>query len=254
MKLSRIAVIGMLALLSACASSPEGKTRASADGGPADIYARGQKQLENNNYELAIQHFDTLESRFPFGPYAQQAALESAYAHYKLREPDIAIAKADDFVKLNPTHEDVDYAYYIKGLANFDRFNGLFDSIAPRDFSELDPNPIKQAFIDFKQLLLNYPSSKYAIDAEKRLVYLKNLLAKHELNIARYYAKRGAPVAVVNRCKFLIENYDGADSIPDALVEMGKAYKKLQLDDAYLDTLRVLELNYPHQVKRLKES
>lgn len=251
---NRIVITGLLALsLFGCAGTEEKKTSVVEEGNAEELYDKGSKHMGSKNYDLAIEVFDALESRYPFTPYAQQAQLEMAYAHYKLREPDIAIAQADDFLKLNPRHEHVDYAYYIKGLANFDRFDGMFDSLIKRDFSELDTNPIKQAFLDFKLLLTRFPNSKYSIDSEQRLIYLKNLLAKHELNVARYYASRGAYVAVANRCKYLLETYDGSDSIPEALVELGKAYRKMGLQDSYDDTLRVLELNYPHQVSRLKE-
>ncbi|HGG58883.1 MAG TPA: outer membrane protein assembly factor BamD, partial [Gammaproteobacteria bacterium] len=240
--------------LAGCSTTGDKHSDVTAEGDARTLFEKGKKQMKNGNYLLAIEKFETLVSRYPFGPYAQQAQLEIAYANYKSQEPDIAIAQADDFIKFNPEHPHVDYAYYIKALANFKRFESVFDKILPRDLAQLDPNPLKQSFLDFKLLVTRFPESRYAPDARQRMIFLRNILARRELEIADYYYRRGAWVAAVNRCEYLLENYDGADSTPDALVLMARAYQKLGLKDSYNDTLRLIEANFPHELKRLEKS
>jgi len=239
--------------LSGCASTSQKHTSAADDGDAKALFEKGKKQMNHGNYLLAIEKFEKLVSRYPFGPYAQQAQLEIAYANYKSQEPDIAIAQAEDFIKFNPQHPHVDYAYYIKALANFKRFEGILDKVAPRDLASLDPNPFKQSFLDFKLLVTRFPQSRYAPDARQRMIFLRNILARHELEVADFYFRRRAWVATANRCEYLMETYDGADSVPDALVLLAKAYKKLGLDDDYDDTVRLIETNYPHMLAKLAQ-
>lgn len=250
----RLALILTLLLLISCAGPEKKDSLASEQGDARELYQKGEKQLDKQNYTLAIDSFETLESRYPFGRYAQQAQLDIAYAYYKLGEPDSAIAAADQFIKLNPRHPHVDYAYYVKGLANFSRFDGIFDRFIDKDLGDLDTNPIKQAFHDFNRLVSRFPDSPYAADAEQRMVYLRNLLASHEYKVAEFYQRRGAAVAVINRSKYLIENYDGSDVIPDTLVLLANAYKKLGLEDALQDTIKVITLNFPDKAAQLTEN
>lgn len=243
----RILVLAGLLALTACATGKKadiGDTNAAS----AELYQNGKKLLKQGNYTLAIEQFEILQSRYPFGPYAQQAQLETGFAHYKLAEPDSAIAAANQFIKLNPQHPHADYAYYIKGIANFSRYDGMLDRFAKPDLSLLDPNPLRQSFADFKQLIRRFPDSPYANDTRQRMLHLRNILARHELNVARYYTKRNASIAVVNRCKYLLEHYDGADSVPDALVLLAQTYDKLGLDESYNDTLSVLQQNFPDKL------
>ncbi len=245
----RILVLVCLLTLSACAKDKAGIGE--TDAASAELYQKGHKLLGQGNYSLAIEQFETLESRYPFGVYAQQSQLETAYSHYKLSEPDSAIAAANQFIKLNPQHPHVDYAYYLKGIANFSRYDGMLDRFVKKDLSLLDMNPIRQSFADFKQLVRQFPDSRYAEDAKKRMLFLRNVLANHELNVARYYFQRGANVAVVNRCKYLLKHYDGADSVPDALVLIAQAYDKMGLDEAFNDTLNVLKKNFPDKLDKI---
>jgi outer membrane protein assembly factor BamD len=245
----RIFVITCLLMLSACAKDKAGIGE--TDAASAELYQRGHKLLNQGNYSLAIEQFETLESRYPFGSYAQQSQLETAYSHYKLSEPDSAIAAANQFIKLNPEHPHVDYAYYLKGIANFSRYDGMLDGIIKKDLSLLDMNPLNQSFADFKQLITQFPESPYAQDAQQRMLFLRNVLAGHELSVAQYYARRGAYVAVVNRCRYLLEHYDGADSIPKALVLMAQAYEKLGLNEPFNNTVSVLEHNFPDSLNGL---
>jgi len=244
---SRILALVSLLVLTACATDKKAGI-GEIDAASAELYQKGNKLLRQGNYSLAIEQFETLESRYPFGSYAQQSQLETAYSHFKLGEPDSAIAAANQFIKLNPQHPHVDYAYYLKGLANFTRYDGMLDRFIEKDLSLLDMNPLRQSFADFKQLINRFPDSPYAKDAEKRMSFLRNILANHELNIARYYFKRGANVAVVNRGKYLLKHYDGADAVPETLVLIAQAYDKMGLDEPYNNTLSVLEHNFPDKM------
>ena len=209
------------------------------------LYSAAKLSLDNRDYETAIDYYGKLESRFPFGPLAQQAQIETAYAYYKSGEPGSAIAAADRFLELNPRHENADYAYYLKGLANFNRGRNLLDIVLPQDPSARDPGAASQAFRDFEELIRQFPDSRYASDSTQRMVYLKNTVAQHEIHVARYYMRRRAYVAAANRAQHVVERFQGTPSVSEALVIMATAYKVLELDELSEDALRVLELNFP---------
>jgi outer membrane protein assembly factor BamD len=210
------------------------------------IYTEAKDAVADENYEKAIQLLEKLEARYPYGPYAQQAQIEVAYAYYKYGEPQSAIAAADRFIRLYPTHPHVDYAYYLKGLANFstkrtfiDRFGGELD------FSDRDPEAAIQAFEAFRDLINRFPNSRYADDARHRMTYLLNAMARHDVHVARFYLERQAYVAAVNRAKNVVEKYQNVPAVEDALAIMAEAYQKMGLNDLASDTRRVLETNFP---------
>ena len=209
------------------------------------LYSAAKLRLDNGDYETAIDYYGKLESRYPFGSLAQQALLETAYAYYKSDEPASAIAAADRFLRLHPRHANADYAYYLKGLANFNRGRNLLDVVLPQDPSARDPGAATQAFRDFEELVSHFPDSRYAADATQRMVYLRNTVAQHEIHVARYYMRRRAYVAAANRARHVVERFQGTPAVPEALVIMATAYKVLLLDDLSEDALRVLELNHP---------
>jgi outer membrane protein assembly factor BamD len=208
-----------------------------------ELYNRAKKALNSGDYETAINTFERLEARFPFGKYAQQAQLEIAYAYYKFNEPDSSIATADRFINNNPGNPHLDYAYYLKGLANYTRGENLMDRLAPREPSERDTRALRDSFNDFTQLAKKFPDSRYTPDAKLRLVYLHNMLAKYEINVAYYYMKRGAYVAAANRAKYVIENYQRTPAAQGALEVLVEAYTKMGMVDLANDTQRILDLN-----------
>lgn len=229
-------------LLAACGWDKIDPTR---DWSDQRLYNAAKESLADADYEQAIDYYQKLEARYPFGPYSQQAQLDIAYAYYKYDEPEAAVAAADRFIKLHPAHPNVDYAYYIKGLANYLKTGGILERFVPRDHSERDPGAAVQAFNDFAELTRRFPNSRYAEDAAQRMLYLKNTLAMHEVHVANYYMKRGAYVAAANRGQYVVENYQRTPAVPDALMIMVKAYRILGLDELSRDAMRVLELNYP---------
>ncbi len=209
------------------------------------LYSAAKERLENKDYEQAIGYYEKLESRYPFGPYSQQAQLDMTYAYYKQDEPASAIAAADRFIKLHPRHPNVDYAYYIKGLANYLKTGGFVSRLVSKDYSKRDTGAAQEAFRDFSELVRRFPNSKYAEDAAQRMLFLKNTLAMHEVHVANYYLGRGAYVAAANRARYVVENYQRTPAMPDALVILAKSYKVMQLPELSEDAVRVLELNFP---------
>lgn len=234
-----------LTLVAGCASwgKEQDKTR---DWSAERLYEEAKLNMENGDYETAIDYYQKLESRFPFGRLAQQAQLDIAYAYYKYDEPASAIAATDRFIKLHPRHPNVDYAYYLKGLVHFTQGRSFFDRFFPRDMSLRDPGAARESFEAFSELVRRFPNSRYAEDASQRMVYLKNMLAQHEIHIANYYMRRGAYVAAANRARYVVENFQRTPVIPEALTVMAKAYTVMGLDELAADSVRVLRLNYPN--------
>lgn len=208
------------------------------------IYAAGEDKINTRDYAASVKYFEILESRYPHGRYATQAQLEVMYAQYKAGEPALCIAAADRFIKLHPNHPNIDYAYYMKGLATFNE-RGIVEKLTEQQISDRDPESLRLSFLAFKELVTRYPQSRYVKDATLRMTYLVGALADHELHVARYYMKRQAYVAAVNRCKYVIETYPDSPAVEEALVIMISAYGLLGMDDLKQDTTRVLQNNYP---------
>jgi len=239
-----------LVLLMGCATTGEDSLAdEDLDKTAANIYREAKSALDKGDYETAIQRLETLEARFPFGDYAQQAQLDIAYAYFKYDEPESAVAAANRFIKLYPRHDNVDYAYYLKGLIRFNQGHSVFDKLASQDPAQRDPLTVRQSFQYFNELVTRFPASRYVEDSRERMIYLRNNLARYELYIARYYLNIGAYVAAANRGKKIIESFQLTPSVPEALVIMVLAYRKLGLNDLAMDSKAVLELNFPtHEV------
>ena len=233
--------LAVVLALAACAKKEVDPT---ADWSVEQLYNEARSELAKENYLTAIEYYETLESRFPFGNYATQAQIDVAYAYFKFQEPDSAITAIDRFIKLHPRHESVDYAYYLKGLVNFERGGTVLDNIVERDMSEFDRNLLVTAYNDFKLLVQRFPDSKYAPDATKRMIYLRGELARADFRIADFYARREAWVAVANRTRQILEDYQGTSVIRATLELQLRAYEQLGLDDLARDTRRIIDLNY----------
>jgi outer membrane protein assembly factor BamD len=212
------------------------------------IYAEAKDNLDKANYEQAIKYYQKLESRYSYGRFAQQAQIEIAYAYFKDSEPVQAVTAADRFIKLHPNHPNVDYVYYLKGLANFNDDLGWAGYISGQDLSERDPKAAREAFDAFKELATRYPGSRYTPDAVARMNYLLNALASHEVHVARYYMKRGAYVAAANRAQFALKTYPQAPANEEGLVILVRAYDALGMNDLRGDAERVLKKNFPDSV------
>ena len=234
-------------LLSACAATPD-EGLDTNKWSVQKLYTEAKDALDDGHYERAIQLYESLESRYPFGTYAEQALLDVAYAYMKDEEPDTAVATADRFIKLHPRHSNVDYAYYLRGLARMSEKGSLADKFLPfgkGDLSERDPSSSRQAYDYFAELVKKYPDSRYVPDALQRMTLLRNILARHEIVVANYYLERSAYVAAVNRAKYVIEHFPTTPASREALTILAKGYSELGLDDLARDTQRVLDLNTP---------
>jgi len=210
----------------------------------AELFAVAKNDLDSGNYSRAIEKYETLESRYPFGVHAVQAQLDVAYAYYLYDEPESATAAADRFIKLHPRHDSVDYAYYLKGLVNFGLKDSIIDKIYTRDLADYDKSIMQQSYQDFSILVNRFPDSKYAADAVKRMAYLRNQMARAELKVAEFYLGRKAWIAAANRAKTLLETYQGSSSIKRALQIQILAYQQLELTELADDTQRILIHNY----------
>jgi len=209
------------------------------------MYSDAKKKLDDNNFEEAIKQFESLQSHYPYGRYAQQAQLEMAYAYYRQNEAESAIAAADSFIKQYPNNPHVDYAYYVKGLANFNADIGLFGSSFGEDPTERDPKAAQDSFAAFRDLVTRFPSSRYAPDSRLRMQYLLDALAKYEIHVASYYLRRGANIAAVNRAKEVLTEFPNTPSIRDALLILVKGYDAIGMEKLRDDAKRVLDLNFP---------
>ena len=220
------------------------------DWGPDRIYSAAKDELQSKNYQKAIGYYEKLESRYPYGRYAQMAQIESAYAYWKDNENAQALATCDRFIKMHPDHPNVDYAYYLKGLINFNDDLGIMGYVSAKDMTERDPHAAQDAFDAFRELVTRFPQSRYTPDARARMNYLVNSLASAEVNVAEYYLRRGAYVAAVNRAQYALTNYPRAPAIERALTVLVKAYDHMGLDDLRDDANRTLTANFPgNQVK-----
>lgn len=209
----------------------------------AKLYSEAASELDSGSYKRAIELYQKLEARYPFGRYAMQAQLDVAYAHYRAEEPEDALAAADRFIRLYPQNPYVDYAYYLKGIVNYNRSVGFLDRFIPTDASQRDPGSALDAFKDFAILVERFPNSRYAEDARQRMIYLRSNLAMNEVHVARYYMKRGAYLAAANRANHVIQHYQRTSAVDDALEVLIDAYRALGKDDLAADTKRVLDLN-----------
>ena len=210
----------------------------------AELYSSAMVKLEGGNYRPAIEDLEAMEARYPYGRYSEQAQLELIYAYYRSSQPAAAKTAAARFIRLHPDHEHVDYAYYLKGLTAFEENKGAFDQYLGTDKAKKDPGAARDSFSDFSTLLKRFPNSEYAADSRVRMVYLRNLLAEHEIHVANYYLSRNAWLAAANRGKYVVENYQLTPAVEAALNIMVQAYTELGLLDNASNAQQVLEANF----------
>ena len=232
-------------LIGGCSLFNKNKVDPLESGTVEQLYAKGKADNEQGNYDRAVKTFTRLIARFPFGPYTEQAQLDEAWAQYKMNKPDDAYSTVNRFIKTYPAHKHIDYAYYLRGLINFAREEGLLERYAGLDMTQRDQAFVRQSFDDFAALIKRHPESRYAADAKQRMVYLRDGMAQAELNVALFYLRQGAYVAASNRAKTIIETYDQSRQVGDALAVLVKSYHELGQDKLSADSESVLKLNYP---------
>lgn len=229
-----------LLLLAGCASKPD-----TAELTEAEHYRRAHQTLKKEAFLAAIKKLESVRSRFPYGEYAEQVQLDLIYAHYRNHDYASTIAAAERFIRSYPGHEGLDYALYMKGLANFYLEQGLMGRIFSRNRAARDMSAAKDAFSAFKEMVKRFPDSPYAEDARARMVFIRNNLAEHELHAARYYARRGAHIAAANRARHVVVHYQRTPAVPEALAIMTRAYQALNQDRLADKSRRVLVANWP---------
>ena len=231
-------------LLAGCAGS-EGTKDDTDIWSEAKLYSEATDKLNDADFAKCGKYFEKLEARFPFGPYSQQAQINSAYCYWKAQETAQALVAVDRFIKLHQGSPSLDYAYYLKGMITFNDDLGWLGKFTGQDLSERDPKAAKEAFESFKVVVDRFPDSKYAPDSLDRMRYIVNSLAEADVNVARFYYQRGAYLASANRAQLVIRDYDRAPAVEEALYLLVKSYDKLGMTDLSNDALRVLQLNFP---------
>ncbi len=212
------------------------------------LYSEAKDYLKDERYTKAIETYQNLQIRYPFSRFAIQSQLDLGYAHLKNGDQEAALATLERFTKMQPSHPNIDYAYYLRGLVNFTGASGLIQKFIPSDDTQRDVKSLAVAHENFAELLEKFPDTQYREDAEQRMIALRNMLARHEIHIARYYVKRKAFVAAIRRSLGVLENYPKSTSVPDALYLLEKCYNKLGLTTLSEDIKRVNAMNYPNGV------
>jgi outer membrane protein assembly factor BamD len=244
----RWAVLALMALATAgCGLLPDVKDE-TAGWDAQKLYQNAHEAMLDGNYTRAVKLFDTLEARYPYGRFAQQAILEGAFANWRNGEQAAATAACDRFIRTYPNHPNVDYAYYLKGLVYFREDQGLFGYIYELDLAERDPKQMRESFAAFKELVQKFPESRYTEDAQVRMLYLTNALGMFEVHVAQYYYQRGAYVAAANRAQLALVNHPKTPSNEIALDVMEKSYRKLGLTQLAEDAHRILEKSFPNSI------
>lgn len=238
------ASIFIVLLATGCSSKKTEKPKVE-DKPPVELYADAKRALEAGNFEKATELLEAIDTRYPFGPHSDQVQLDLIYAYYKRDETALALANIDRFIRLNPTHNDLDYVYYMRGLTHMATDQYFFQNLFGIDRFDRDPGHSLQAFADFSRVLKYYPNSQYAADAQQRMIFIKNRLARYEIGIAQWYIKREAYIAAINRAKIVLNNYPDTAATEQALEIMIKSYEALGIKEPKENALAVLKLNYP---------
>ncbi|MBB1428388.1 outer membrane protein assembly factor BamD [Shewanella frigidimarina] len=244
-KIAKGAALVLLSLaITACSSSPEDDDVASK-ASPDVLYSQARTSMELGNYSKAVRSLEALDSRFPFGPHKTQVQLDLIYAYYKMDDAASGLANIDRFLRLNPTHPNIDYVYYMRGLTNMQADNYLFHDLMNIDRTDRDPKNAQDAFKDFDRLIKSYPNSKYSADAQQRMQFLKNRLAKYSIQVAEYYIKMNAWSAAAVRAQSVMEKFPGTPSTERALEIMVKAYGELGQEKLQQNVKTVMKANFP---------
>ncbi len=239
-----VAAMAFAALVAGC-SGLDDKKDETVGWSANKLYGEAKDAMGGRDWTKAVKYLEKLEARYPYGRFAQQAQLEIAYAYYKDNERASAVAAADRFIKLHPNHPSVDYAYYLKGLVNFNEDGGLFARLSTQDMTERDPKATREAFAAFRELVTRFPDSKYSADGAARMKYLVNALAMNEIHVARYYMKRNGYVAAANRAQSVVQNFPNSPAVEEAVFIMAKAYDALGMSDLRDGADRVMRTNFP---------
>ena len=240
--LSILAIFFILMNLASCSSNDEIPDERLIE---KELYDQAQTRLKNGSFSTAIMSLEALESRFPFGRYAEQAQAELIYAYYMNSQFEASQSAAERFINLHPRHSHTGYAFYMKGLAAFTDDSGLFSRYFQSDLAKREVVMAQTSFDELSDFISRYPSSKYVPHAKQRMIYLRNLLAEHEIYVADFYMKRGAYLAAIGRAKYVIEHLPNTPQTPYALSILVEAYEILEYEELRKTSLDILKANFP---------
>jgi outer membrane protein assembly factor BamD len=243
--LSSLLISSLLAGFTACSTTAD-LSEAYKGETPKDIYAKGRAALQDKSYNEAVKRFEALDIQYPFGVETENAQLYLIYAYYMKEDYTLASGAAERFIRLHPTNRHVDYAYYMRGLSDYYQNLGIIERLFTVDLATRDLTQIQKSYQDFNELIFRFPSSPYVPSAHQYLIYLRNMLANHELQTAEYYYNRKAYVAAANRGSGVVAHFQGSDAVLGALTLMAKSYHQLGEKQLEQDTLRILKYNYPN--------
>jgi outer membrane protein assembly factor BamD len=242
----RIATLLLVALaltltLGACRKDRDDLAERSAE----ELYTKGKESLDNGSWQTCVAAYKALQTRYPFGRYTEQSMLDISYCFFRSGDREQALSTLDRFIRTYPAHPSVDYAYYLKGLVNYEENLGFLERMMPNRIRDRDQSAAQDAFVDFSELIRRFPDSRYVPDARQRMVFLRNNLAAYELIVAEYYLRRNANIAAANRARYALEIYPNTPQTPEALVVLHKAYSELGLTELADGSMAVLQLNFP---------
>jgi len=238
-----LGIFMLLLIVSSCSSNEEMPDERLVE---KELYDQAQTRLKNGSFSTAILSLEALESRFPFGRYAEQAQAELIYAYYMNSQFEASQSAAERFINLHPRHSHTGYAFYMKGLAAFTDDSGLFSRYFQSDLAKREVVMAQTSFGELSEFISRYPESKYVPHAKQRMIYLRNLLAEHEIYVADFYMKRGAYLAAIGRAKYVIENLPNTPQTPFALSILVEAYEILEYEELRKTSLEILNANYPN--------
>lgn len=244
--MQKILGCSILCILVACSSFEQDVT---INWSANKLYQTAKADLDSGGYHSAIKNYTKLLSRYPFGPLAQQSELDLAYAYYRDGEGEKAQAEIENFIRTYPQHPYIDYAFYMRGVIAYEKDVSVFDRLNPANLAQTDAQPLYRAFSYFQELINRYPKSEYAEDARYRMLFIKNLLGQHQLEIANYYLRQGAYIAAIDRAGNVLENYEQTPSVPYALALMVRAYQEINKPQLSQDSYRILSSNFPNKLE-----
>ena len=214
---------------------------------PKAFFEEAKKQISEGSTEEGIRMFEEIQAAYPSSKYAIQAKLEIIYTHYKREDYDLAIDKANDYIKLLPEHFSTPYAYYLRGLSAEDKSRSILDNFLT-DNAQRDVSSAINAFNYYLDLIKKFPNSEYSEEAKSRLIVIRNIISRHELFVAIFYSKKKAYIAAINRCNYIIEKYPNTPSVPAALHLLAYNYDKINTPILAKDARRVLNASYPNYI------
>lgn len=251
--MKKIAVILILiALVAGCSKKNQDPYKSLRHQTSSVIFNGGERALAKGNYGQAVHYFEALDAIYPFGPHAQQGQLDIIYAYYRSGDDASAMVAADRYIRLYPRSRSVDYAYYMRGIIGFTMGLSWLQKMAGTDPAPRDVSTLQQSFSSFATVVRLFPHSRYAPDSRLRMVYIRNLMARREIEIADFYLQKKAYVASANRASYVVQHFQGSSEVIKALAIMVKSYRALGLNKMADSSYRILQVSYPNSSELAK--